>query len=610
MMTMAMAGFLSGQSHHWTSMTGNQYNMTVYGMIFIDNELQERTDLEVGAFCGTECRATNFAMVFSGYYIVPLTIKSNVISGEAITFCLYDHTLNDSLALESECDLVFEANAMIGTTGEWYRFAFRTPAITNTAAGNWSNGAIWAGGTPPGVGAHVAIVYDCTVDANVTVESVEIDPAAKVTVQSGRRLTVTGDLESTDEDCLVIEDGGEVVNTSSGVYAKAEKEVSGWTTKDTDGWYLIASPVNGMTIAGSGFITSPETSYDLYRWNETTVTWENYKAGHLDFTTFENGRGYLYANNTTGTPEFTGTLNYATMTKALTCTSKESYSGVNIIGNPFPHKIYKGDGGAIDDNRLASGYYTMSFKGAWETKSFDDAIAPGQGILVVATEAMSLDIAKTTDESVAESGAKKGEVKRMRITVDNGDNEDRAFVYFSEGIGLVKLNNMSASLPTISVMNDDEEYAIAHMDESADSIMVLFKNTLPGDFTLTFEFMNLDFESIRLIDNITGEVTDLKVEPSYTFHANSSEPEGRFTIVMRDITGVGEVSGDKLFVYVTEGGVVVNGDGMLEVFDMTGRLVSRSEITAGTTVNGIAPGVYVMRLNNVKEVKTQRIVVR
>ena len=603
-------GIIKAQSHYWNPITGNQYTMTVTGVIVIDEVQQAVTTLEIGAFCGDECRASHFAQLFppTGDYVVTMTIRSRVSDNETITFKLYDHVNQRELNLECLNTVEYHANTQIGNMNDWFQFAFATPQVQNIVAGSWSNPNNWNCSYVPGIDNSVITAYDCIVDFDVTVAALTINDGVTLTISAGNTLTVNGSLVSPNVDCILIKDSGEIINESSGVKATAEKDITAYTTKDSDGWYLMSSPVNDMTIEGSDFL---ENEYDLYRWNEATCTWENYKTGHADFTTFENGRGYLYANIETFSPAFFGDLNHVTMSRTLTYTSKDGMSGVNMIGNPFPHTIYKGEGGAIDNNKLASGYYTLSFYGAWETKSFDDPIMPGQGFVVVPTETLTLEIEKTTAESTGESGAKKGIANRMKITMTNGDVEDRAFVYFSDGIGLEKLGNLSPSIPTICVKSDDKEYAIAHMDSDTDTIDVLFWNTLAGDFTLSFEFMNLDFEDIYLLDNFTGEVTNLNITPSYTFHANGDEAENRFTVIARGIDDIGEQTGNALFAYATMGGIMVTGDGTLEVFDITGRMVGREEVSGSSLVcNGIATGVYVMRLVNGERVNTQRIVIK
>ena len=117
-------------ANHWTPITGTQYNMTLNGIILIDGVEQTTTTLEVGAFCGNECRGSMMPEYFppSSQYVVALTVVSNVLNGETITFRLYDHSSGQELNLTSTNDITFENNTMIGTMGNWYEFSFTTPS--------------------------------------------------------------------------------------------------------------------------------------------------------------------------------------------------------------------------------------------------------------------------------------------------------------------------------------------------------------------------------------------------------------------------------------------------------------------------------------------------
>ena len=123
--------------------------------------------------------------------------------------------------------------------------------------------------------------------------------------------------------------------------------------------------------------------------------------------------------------------------------------------------------------------------------------------------------------------------------------------------------------------------------------------------------LNLDFDYLHLIDNFTGEDVNLLLEPTYTFHASGNEPENRFTIVMKDFSSIEENSA-VTFAYVTSNGIIVNSDGALEVFDITGRKVFDTMVSTGSIVDGVInnAGVYVLRLTNEKGCFTQKIVVK
>ena len=121
-------------ANHWTPITGTQYNMTMNGIILIDGVEQTTTMLEVGAFCGDECRGSMLPEFFppSQQYVVALTVVSNQQSGEEIVFRLYDHSTGQELELESVNNITFENNAMIGNMGDWYQFSFVTPVQPQT----------------------------------------------------------------------------------------------------------------------------------------------------------------------------------------------------------------------------------------------------------------------------------------------------------------------------------------------------------------------------------------------------------------------------------------------------------------------------------------------
>ena len=134
------------QGNHWTPV-GLEHNMTVSGIILIDGNEQMVSTLEVGAFCGEQCRGSRRGQYFSmtGQYVVPLQIQGNA-NGEVITFRLYDHATQQELNLESVNTLEFEINGRIGAPGNWYPFSFNSPAqsftLSITGYGN-SNGGYY-----------------------------------------------------------------------------------------------------------------------------------------------------------------------------------------------------------------------------------------------------------------------------------------------------------------------------------------------------------------------------------------------------------------------------------------------------------------------------------
>ncbi len=405
-------------------------------------------------------------------------------------------------------------------------------AFNFITAGAWGNASNWQSGTLPGVDDVVYIEAPCQLNQDATVAELHISDGQSLTLLSGKTLTVTGTLVNTTPAGLVIKEGAQLINASANVAATLEKNITSYGREGSNNWYTIASPMNGMLIASSSFLTP---NYDLYRYNEANLSdeeWENQKDDHREFNVFEKGRGYLYANSNDFTPSFTGILNVSAVTCTLTCTNRpdDPLSGFNLIGNPFPHNIYKGTGGAIDNDNLVSGYYTLDDDGTWQVHGFDDAIRPGQGILVKATAPTVLTIAKSNEEALSESGVPKSGMGRLCISISGDGGRDRAFVYFGEGVGLDKRNDLNAQAPSLWVRESGKDYAIAHANDTAESIELCFSNKQMGDFTLTVKASKAELEYLQLVDRVTGSTVDLLQQPTYSFHVTGQGPETRFCI--------------------------------------------------------------------------------
>lgn len=609
---------MAQQGNHWSPISGTQYNMTVKGVIVIDGIQQANNMLEIGAFCGDECRGSRKATLFppTGDYIVTLAIVSNVVSGETITFRIYDHDAQQELELESLSTLIFADNTNVGDPTNWFQIAFATPtppAFHFTTAGNWSNVSNWEGGALPGESDAVFIDANCILDQDAEVANLTVSDGYSLALQSRNTLTVTGELVNTEESGLIIEDGAQLINASTNVKATAEKDIVAYGANNPDGWYAIASPMDEMLIENSDFLTE---RYDLYRFNETRIgeEWENYKDdSNIDFDVFENGRGYLYANSNTFSPAFTGTLNYEACSISLTYSDRpDGLRGFNLIGNPFSHAIYKGAGGAIDNANLASGYYTLNNEGAWHVHTYEDPIMPGQGILIKTTIATNLSISKSNTPANAESNGAKAAAGRLRISVTGNGEDDCAFVYFSQGFGLNKMDNFSEQVPSLWVHNDGNDYAIAHVSNVCESLDLYFKNRQNGDFILSVNVRDTNFSYLQLIDNVAGTVVDLQQQPYYSFHDNGQEALDRFKLVFKVMTGVEERT-EAPFAFFSDGTIIisdVDNNATIRIVDALGRVVVSQRDTACTvSTEGMSSGVYVLWLVSDNIVKSQKIII-
>jgi hypothetical protein len=137
------------QTNHWTPQSsGFENNMTLTGVIQINGVEQQSTALEVGAFCGTECRGSALPMLFpvTGRYVVFLTIFGG--GGDQFTFKLYDHNQGMELNLQSPNAVTFNPDGL-GSVGNPYVLNFTAVNYTISASASPT-----AGGSVSGAGAY------------------------------------------------------------------------------------------------------------------------------------------------------------------------------------------------------------------------------------------------------------------------------------------------------------------------------------------------------------------------------------------------------------------------------------------------------------------------
>lgn len=427
---------------------------------------------------------------------------------------------------------------------------------------------------------------------------------------------------------VFIEDGGELITPSSGVAVSIRKDVVAANANDATGWYLISSPVNGAIIdEATNLIISMEYAgsieylYDLYRYNEAAdLQWENYRASsHADFTTLQNGRGYLYRNKNDYTINVDGTLHVSDVSCSLSYNTTTSPSGdtntlpgFNIIGNPYSHNVYKGAAGSAIPNGdlLEDNYYMLNpTTGEWDLTVDGTAIPPMTGILVQAKSSGTLTMTNSTDGEVV-SGSKSGRANRadsknIWFTVANNNYEDRTCVEFREGHGLNKIEHFNEDAPMLYINHNGEDFASVDMNPEAKMFNLNFEAKTMGYYTLSVKPQG-EFGYLHLIDKVTEKEIDLLEEQEYTFIGSTSDAANRFIVRLSLAEDLDEESDNEVFAYQSGSDIVVSGNGELQVFDVMGRMVATQHINGVQTVNGLNDGVYIFRLNN----KTQKIVVR
>ncbi|MBR5378111.1 MAG: T9SS type A sorting domain-containing protein [Bacteroidales bacterium] len=365
--------------------------------------------------------------------------------------------------------------------------------------------------------------------------------------------------------------------------------INGYEAGSDGGYYLITTPVtvDPVTVAGM-----TEGEFDLYQFNQSAdKEWENWNVHHFNLVP---GKGYLYAKQAT-TPnevfqfELTGTP-YDGTPICLSKTGNGPFVGWNLVGNPFNQNLY-----------LDQDFYIMGDDGDEIIASNSAEVTPMQGFFVIADE----------DGEELHFIAPLDPIKLViNVSKDRGNVIDRAIVRFDEGRQLPKFQ-LNPNNTKIYVTEGNQDFAVVRSANEGE-MPVSFKAAENGTYTINVDVENMEMDYLHLIDNMTGADVDLLQTPSYTFEASTRDYASRFRLVFSAEEN-GASAGSATFAYFNGNEWVVSneGDAQLHVIDMTGRIVSTETINGNATVKvNAAPGVYMLRLVNGNDIKTQKVIIK
>ena len=439
-----------------------------------------------------------------------------------------------------------------------------------------------------------------------SLSSLQLGANDEMTILKNSTLTVSGDLINDNPDNLILEDGAQLVTSSDDVAATVKKNINDW---ETTNWYFISSPIS-TAITPTGLITdelgstaTPATAtYDLYSLDMTQENaWRNYRQHSFSLN---NGMGYLYANKEGTTLSFSGTIQPSN--KNITVNNLNA--GFNLVGNPYtctayvnqPHYTLEQASNGITSSTIATPKTT--------------AIAPCTGVIVEATANGSVTFSKDVSSSSTNQGSIQLTLSQQVITRDGSNMEslDNAIVSFIEGDQLHKFY-FGTQNANIYIPQNNEKYAMVNANAQG-SIPVNFKATTDGTYTLTVsstlnsQLSTLNF--LHLFDNLTGADIDLLTTPSYEFEAKTDDYASRFRLVFDAQNDSDE---NDSFAFISDGLIYITeniDNAMLQVVDLTGRTVLRRDGVHTVSTDGLAAGVYVLRLIEGETIKTQKIIIK
>jgi hypothetical protein len=469
------------------------------------------------------------------------------------------------------------------------------------------------------------------------------DLYASLTIASGGRLTVDKlyNDNSNGAPAIVIQsdaDGtGSLLHDYDNVPATIQRYIPG------AGYHFVSIPLtNDASPTSSLFMWSY-----LFEYDQLSQDWD--PLGISTTTPLSVNKGYMAYKypgpakwQADTTYSIAGPINNNT-TGVFAC--NVTYPGVDdnhsLVPNPYPS--------AIDWDAASGWTKTNIFDAIWiwdhsegnyaaygsqaGTNGATRYIPVGQSFMVSASAASPV-LSMFNDVRVHNSQAFYKETKEvvdlLRIKASANNYSDELVVRFKDastpgfdGQWDVTKFYGNSDAPQVYTLSDDlKELSINSLPytEGVISIPLAFKLELSG--LCTFEASSLEsFDpaiDIQLIDLLTGNQTDLRQNPGYTFmHDESNEPL-RFKLLFNGSTGIEDLANDNMLAYYSNQMLYlnipaeINGSAKVLLYNINGQLEYQTTINsreANINIPKLSFGTYIVKLISTDQTYTRKLLV-
>ena len=382
--------------------------------------------------------------------------------------------------------------------------------------------------------------------------------------------------------------------------------------------------------------------WDLYTYYEPQYHWINLKRNdhwhqdnndaieYTNETQFVPGKGYMMAISQDSYMNSTGKLNNGPVSIAVTNQEPENLKynkGWNLVGNPYQAYLdlsqVQEDGTFYIYDADKGVFAPVVDKSSANTDIPSKYIHPHQGFFMYTASDATFEFLPTmAGTQKSETGSyyrgREDQINYPLVNIyaeNEHGNRDLAVVEFNrpELGGATKVNCVRNTNFQIAASLEGQRYGLVFTPEGTERVPVHFITEEDGTFTLTWNTQNGEFTSLLLVDNMTGTITDMLRADHYTFESSAEDYASRFYLTYT-VTGVDENGeGDGTFAFFDGSAWVVNGKGQLDVVDVQGRTLYSARLVNDknrVSLNGVAAGVYLLRVSDGTNTMVQKIVVR
>lgn len=417
----------------------------------------------------------------------------------------------------------------------------------DAASSNWNSDSNWEDGVVPDGSSNVQIApgsFQPEINANYSCNNLNILPGAGLTINSGKTITVNGDLlieSGSGGDGHLIDHGNLDVNGSFGI----QRYLAHYGSGDNEFHFL------SIPLANHAVENSLNNCY-VYPYDESSNSWTSLSVGDQ----LIKGKGYsvYYSGNEDYTAIFNGTPNKGDQSIQV---SASNYSGNtandnwNLVGNPFPSPI---DWDEVSKTNIEAAIYIWrpsslsyaSYVGGVGTNMNDDGIIPSmQAFFVHATSNGSFVVpqsARTLSHGQDYLKNTINEVPTIKIIASRNGFSDETVIRSTPGAG----KSFDVQHDAYKFLSDHEQIVqICSLDDEMQKLSINSISQIIANEEIPLELFMHDADSIQLTftgvetfgtdlrlaleDRMTDRMMELSKDSCFKFYITPGE-EKRFVL--------------------------------------------------------------------------------
>ncbi|MAD96583.1 MAG: hypothetical protein CMB99_04570 [Flavobacteriaceae bacterium] len=309
---------------------------------------------------------------------------------------------------DGESLLPFSSNSFTSISTTWL-------GGTNTS---WSETTNWSDGVPHNT-------------SNVTISDTNNAPI----LESSLAIRLNN-LIINEPDGLNIENGAILIvdGTSSG-------KMNYNHTLSTDSWYLMSSPVNGVSfndnfVSVNDIASGQQDNRGIGIYNSANNSWDYLQAGGN--VSLNDGVGFSVKRNTAGNLSLSGTIHHDN--DGVNVTLSNEGSRFNLLGNPYTSYInsvtFLQNEIAISETKTLWVWNpALGLNGSYEVKGVEDNLYldPGQGFFVKANSAGGTFNFSKSNQNLTKAASKTSKQQtEIKLWIEQGDIKNYCLIRLHE----------------------------------------------------------------------------------------------------------------------------------------------------------------------------------